>query len=120
MIRWPDPWPTSDVHVARAMIVAQDHDLLRPFAVGAMRMAFTEGVDLGDLDAVLECGERAGLDRAQLERSLRDAGVKARLRAANEDALAAGVTGVPTVVVGHRIFWGDDRLQEAAAAASAS
>jgi 2-hydroxychromene-2-carboxylate isomerase len=28
------------------------------------------------------------------------------------------VTGIPTVAVGGEVFWGDDRLEEAAAAAS--
>ena len=43
---------------------------------------------------------------------------KDRLRAATEDALALGVTGVPTVTVGTECFWGDDRLEYAAAAAA--
>ena len=31
-------------------------------------------------------------------------------------ALAHGVTGVPTIRVGDQLFWGDDRLEEAAEA----
>jgi 2-hydroxychromene-2-carboxylate isomerase len=42
--------------------------------------------------------------------------VKDRLRAATEDAYERGVRGVPTVAVGSELFWGDDRLEEAAAA----
>jgi hypothetical protein len=43
-------------------------------------------------------------------------GLLARLlvRAANDEAVAHGVFGVPTVSVGARLFWGDDRLEEAA------
>ena len=43
--------------------------------------------------------------------------VKHALRSATEQALERGVTGVPTVAVGEQLFWGDDRLEEAAAAA---
>jgi 2-hydroxychromene-2-carboxylate isomerase len=30
--------------------------------------------------------------------------------------IAHGVTGVPTVAVGEVLFWGDDRLEDSAAA----
>ena len=35
-------------------------------------------------------------------------------------AAALGVEGVPAVVVGERVFWGDDRLEEAVDAAAAA
>jgi 2-hydroxychromene-2-carboxylate isomerase len=40
----------------------------------------------------------------------------AALRAGFDAAIALGVEGVPTVVVGHQAFWGDDRLEDAARA----
>jgi 2-hydroxychromene-2-carboxylate isomerase len=42
--------------------------------------------------------------------------VKDKLRAATDEAIARGVTGVPSIAVGERVFWGDDRLEEAAGA----
>lgn len=116
-IVWPDPWPTNDVHVARAMIVAARRDRLRPFALAAMRMAFLEGADLGDPARVLEAGERAGLQPVALGAAMADSAVKAELRAATDEALVAGVFGLPTVVVAGELFWGDDRLDAAVAAA---
>ena len=44
--------------------------------------------------------------------------VKDGLRAATERAAELGVTGVPSLVVGDEVFWGDDRLEEAVEAAS--
>ena len=46
----------------------------------------------------------------------RDPQVKLALRAATDAAHELGVFGVPTVAVGGELFWGDDRLQDAAAA----
>jgi 2-hydroxychromene-2-carboxylate isomerase len=43
--------------------------------------------------------------------------VKDRLKAATARAGDRGVTGVPSVAVGEEVFWGDDRLEEAVAAA---
>ena len=48
----------------------------------------------------------------------RDA-IKLKLREATDTAGDLGVIGVPAVVVGDEVFWGDDRLEEAAAAAAA-
>jgi 2-hydroxychromene-2-carboxylate isomerase len=43
---------------------------------------------------------------------------KDRVRAATEEAYERGVRGVPSVVVGDEVFWGDDRLEDAATALS--
>ncbi len=115
-IRWPEQWPTSDLHAARAMLAAAQHGLLEQFALVAMRMAFREGADLAERDVVLEAASRVGLDRDELDLAMQAPALKQALRELNEEALAAGVFGVPTVLVGEQLFWGDDRLEDAAAA----
>jgi 2-hydroxychromene-2-carboxylate isomerase len=119
-IRWPDPWPTNDLLVARAMAHADAGGLLKPYAVAAMRLSFKEGRDLGDVASVLEAGRRAGVDPAELEAALGSPEVKRRLRATTDEAVDVGVFGVPTVRVGDTLFWGDDRLPEAAAKVASS
>jgi 2-hydroxychromene-2-carboxylate isomerase len=133
-IVWPDPWPTSDLLIARAMSFCELHPgaaaseptppsehndrLLRAFALAAMRLEFLEGVDLGELDAVIEAGRRAGIEEAALRDGLQAPAVKDTLRAITAEAVAGGVFGVPTICVGGQLFWGDDRLAEATAAAA--
>jgi 2-hydroxychromene-2-carboxylate isomerase len=113
-IKWPDPWPTSDLHVARAMAYANTRELLKPFALSAMRLSFREGRNIGELDSVLEAGRRVGIEPAELQAALADPAVKDALREETDAALAQGVFGVPTVIVDGELFWGDDRLQDAA------
>jgi 2-hydroxychromene-2-carboxylate isomerase len=115
-IRWPEPWPTSDLLVARAMAYAELHDRLRGFALGAMRLCFLEGADLGELAAVLEAGRRAGFAAGELERAVGEQATKDALRRTTDEALALGVIGVPTIAIGEELFWGDDRLEQAAEA----
>lgn len=123
-IQWPDPWPTNDLLVARAMaycalLDATDGDgdrLMRSFGLAAMRLTFLEGVDIGERDAVLEAGRRAGIDDRVLDEALQDQQIKDATRALTDEAVAAGVFGVPTVLVGAQLFWGDDRLLDAASA----
>lgn len=116
-IVWPVPWPTVDVVVARALIHAEREHLLQPFALEAMRLAFREGADLGDLAAVQEAARRAGLDPDALATTVQTDEIKTALRAATDEAVALGVFGVPTVLVAGERFWGDDQLEDAARAA---
>jgi 2-hydroxychromene-2-carboxylate isomerase len=113
-ILWPDPWPTNDVLVARAMTHAARRGLLMPFALAAMRMAFREGADLGDPVRVGEAGERVGIAAGELAAAVEDPAIKQALRSTNEQAVSLGVFGVPTVIVDGELFWGDDRLEAAA------
>jgi 2-hydroxychromene-2-carboxylate isomerase len=128
-ICWPVPWPTSDLLIARAMTFASrtpastsasrasgGEEPLRRLALSAMRLAFLEGGDLGEADTVLQAADRAGLDRRELGEALEDPEIKHALRECTDEAVALGVFGVPTVVIDGELYWGDDRLREAAAA----
>jgi 2-hydroxychromene-2-carboxylate isomerase len=114
---WPDPWPTNDVTVARAMAYADREGCLEPFAMSAMRLAFIEGRDLGELSVIQTAGERVGIEPAALADAVQEQEIKDAVRANHDEAMSLGVFGVPTVVVGGATYWGDDRLDEAAAAA---
>jgi 2-hydroxychromene-2-carboxylate isomerase len=113
-IRWPEPWPTSDLGVARAMAYADAQGRLEPYALAAMRLAFLEGADLGELEPLLEAATRSGLEPAALERAIGSDEVKQQLRAVTDAALRAGVFGVPSIVIGEELYWGDDTLERAA------
>ena len=116
-VEWPEPWPTSDVRIARAMLVAEEHGRLRPFALAAMRLAFLEGLDLAAPGAVGAACALAGLRAADVSARIEEPAVKQHLRERTDAAVAAGVIGVPTVRTEAGLFWGDDRLADAAASA---
>ena len=120
-LRWPDGWPDRNysILVLRAALVAAEHERLREFSRAAFRRGLGEGGDLRELDTVLACARDAGVDPDLVAAGVQRPEIKERLRAATDAALARGVTGVPTVAVGDELFWGDDRLEDAAAALSA-
>jgi 2-hydroxychromene-2-carboxylate isomerase len=119
-ISWPEPWPTNDLHVARAMTYASARGLLEPYALAAMRAAFQRGIDLGTPEVAVQLGYEAGIDPQELQTALSDPAVKDALRAATDSAHDLGIFGVPTFLVDGELFWGDDRLEEAARAAGSS
>jgi 2-hydroxychromene-2-carboxylate isomerase len=115
-VRWPEPWPSNYLFAMRACTYAFQQGLGPEFAIGAFRAAFQQGNDLGVPERVLHLAGEVGLDQRAVEEATQDSEVKLALRAATQDAHELGVFGVPTVAVGDELFWGDDRLQDAAAA----
>jgi 2-hydroxychromene-2-carboxylate isomerase len=114
-IRWPDPWPGNYLMAMRAATFAFAAGRGREFTLQAFRDAFQQGHDLSVGERVLDAAERAGLDRHEVEAATQDPQIKQALREATDAAHALGVIGVPTIVIGDELFWGDDRLDDAAA-----
>jgi 2-hydroxychromene-2-carboxylate isomerase len=114
-IHWPDPWPTNYLMAMRAATHAFAAGRGREFTVQALRDAFQRGRDLSIPAHVLDAAQQAGLDRARVEAATQDPAVKQALREATDAAHELGVIGVPTIAIGRELFWGDDRLGDAAA-----
>ncbi len=115
-LRWPEPWPSNYLFAMRVATYAVPMGRGEAFALQAFRDAFQRGSDLGIPEQVLQSAERAGLDPDAARAATEDPQVKQALRTATDEAHARGVVGVPTLAVGEELFWGDDRLLEAAAA----
>lgn len=64
-------------------------------------------------EALAPVADALGVDVAA---ALADPAAKAQLRENGESAIAAGVFGVPTLVVGDRLYWGEDATDMAEAA----
>jgi len=116
-IRWPEPWPGNTLHAMRVATYAKSIGRTVSFAQAAFRQAFAGGRDLTDPDNVAIAAAACELHPNAIAKAATSASVKSRLRAATEDAGDRGVTGVPSVLVGTELYWGDDRLEEAVAAA---
>ncbi len=117
-IRWPDPWPGNTLHAMRVATYAKSIGRSVSFALAAFRQAFAGGRDLTDPDNVAIAAAACELHPNAIAKAASSDGVKARLREATDAAGDLGVVGVPSVAVGAEVFWGDDRLEDAVAAAA--
>ena len=117
--RWPEPWPGNMLAAMRAATFAKQAGRAVAFSLAAFRQAYAGGRDLGDVDNVLIAAAACELHPNAVLKALESRTVKDALRAATDEAGDRGVVGVPSVVVGDQVFWGDDRLEEAAAVAAA-
>jgi len=118
-IRWPDPWPPNTLIAMRAATFAKEIGKTVSFSLAAFRQAFAAGRDLTDFDTVAIAAAAAELHPRALQSAIDRDAIKALLREATDRAGNAGVRGVPSVVIGGEVFWGDDHLDAAAAAAAA-
>jgi 2-hydroxychromene-2-carboxylate isomerase len=117
-IRWPDPWPPNTLRAMRAATFAKEIGRTVSFSLAAFRQAFAAGRDLGETDNVLLAAAAAEIHPRALAPAVERNSLKTALRETTDRAGDAGVCGVPTVVVDGDAYWGDDRLEEAAAAAA--
>ena len=119
-IAWPPGWPKESYSLLplRAALVAADHGRLREFSLAAFHEKFANGRTLTETKDVLRAATTAGVDHDAIRAGVESDAIKQRLTDATQEAIDAGVPGVPTVLVRGVSFWGDDRLEDAARAAS--
>ncbi|MDO8185649.1 DsbA family protein [Conexibacter sp. JD483] len=115
-LRWPEPWPGDYLRPMRVVTAAW----LRSPAAGeavlraGFRRMFVAGEDLAQEHVLRAATADAGQDPGELLAAAATAPVKQALRDWTGAAHARGVFGVPTLALGERLLWGDDRLDEAA------
>ena len=114
---WPKPFPGNTLFAMRAATHALEAGAVEAFALTAFREAFASGRDLSSPDDVLRVSAGCGLAPGDVRAAVESSAVKDALHAATERAGDLGVRGVPSLLVGSTIYSGDDRLDEAAAAA---
>lgn len=114
-VAWPDPWPGNTLIAMRAATFAKQTGRTVSFSLAAFRQAFAAGRDLTDPDNVAIAGAACELHPRALLKAVQTEAVKGALREATERAGDRGVEGVPALVVGDEVFWGDDRLEEGVA-----
>jgi 2-hydroxychromene-2-carboxylate isomerase len=117
-IVWPEPWPGNMLFAMRVATFAKQTGRAVSFALAAFRQAFAAGRDLSEHDNVLISAAACELHPNAVAKGAGTQNVKDALREATGRAAELGVIGVPSLVVGGEVFWGDDRLEEAVAAAS--
>jgi 2-hydroxychromene-2-carboxylate isomerase len=72
------------------------------------RAVWVEGLHVSEPAVVERVADEIGLQGAALVAQAQRDEVKARLRKQTDDAIAHGVFGVPTMLVGDELFWGYD------------
>jgi 2-hydroxychromene-2-carboxylate isomerase len=117
-LKRPAGWPIDSYSVmgARAATFAKGSGRAVAYSLALFRQIFAAGRTL-DEETVLIAGAACELHPNALLKGIESRTVKDELVKTTNEAYALGVRGVPTIAVDGELFWGDDRLEEAAAAA---
>jgi len=113
-LRWPEPFPFDSSLAMRVATYAKSIGRAVPFAQAAFRQAFAGGHSLEDPDYVLLAAAACEMHPAAVLRGAELRSVAGQLAAATAAAAHLGVSDVPAVLVGERVFHGERALQDAA------
>jgi len=105
----PEPPPEDHQLMAAAARSAGEQGALEPYAKAMFMAVFAHHVKVNE-HACISIAHDMGLDAGRFRRTLEDPRTRARVSADALAAVARGVFGVPSFVVGGRMFWGNDRL----------
>ncbi|MGA7704039.1 MAG: DsbA family protein [Solirubrobacteraceae bacterium] len=118
-LRWPDPFPYDSELPMRVATYAKSIGKVVAFAQAAFRQAFAGGRPLQALDNVLIAAAACEMHPAAVQKGAALRSVGDGLSRSTAAAAALGVTDVPAIRVGERVFHGERTLDEAAAYALA-
>lgn len=108
----PSVFPIPSQNAARVFWWLKDtrgEEAAAAWATAGLRAVFARGVALNEPAALKALAAEQGLDPDAAEAVWNDPAWKARLKAVNDAAIAAGVFGAPFFVVDGEPFWGNDR-----------
>lgn len=104
--KMPPAHPFNPLPALRLLIASGP---TREHVESAFDMIWKEGRDVAAPEVLAELGKRLGVKDVQA--AMADDGVKAKLKANTDGAIAKGVFGVPTFLMGEVMFWGQDSLE---------
>jgi 2-hydroxychromene-2-carboxylate isomerase len=107
-MRLPPAHPFNPLAALRLIIVAGCD---RRAAGAVLDAVFRDGRDVSDPAVITDLAQQLGVRDPQV--ALADPAVKQRLRDNTSWAAARGVFGVPTLLIGEELFWGDDAFDMA-------
>lgn len=113
-LRWPSPFPFDSELAMCAATYAKSIGRTVPFAQAAFRQAFAGGRSLGEVDNVLIAAAACEMHPAAVLKGAGLASVRTQLEAATAVAAQAGVSDVPAVRIGTRVFVGEHSVERAA------
>jgi 2-hydroxychromene-2-carboxylate isomerase len=114
-LRWPTPFPFDSTIAMLAATYAKSIGRAVPFAQAAFRQAFAGGRSLGEIDNVLIAAAACEMHPKAVLAATQMASVREQLHSATTAASVVGVSYVPAVQVGARVFVGERSVEDAAA-----
>lgn len=111
--RFPSRFPPNTLLAMRVLTaVARDEgpEAMRTAASRLFSSYWSEDVDISDADGIQQALSAVDVDVEAAIRSAAEPRTKTALKDATQDAVSRGAFGVPSIFVGERLYFGNDRL----------
>ncbi|HSC34951.1 MAG TPA: 2-hydroxychromene-2-carboxylate isomerase [Thermodesulfobacteriota bacterium] len=108
--KFPEVFPLNSVKAMRGAFAAAEKGKLTEYNHELFRLYWTEGWDLSKDDVLKKAVAGVGLDPEWFILRIVEQDIKDRLRYETSTAAARGAFGAPTIFIGEKMFWGNDRL----------
>ena len=110
-------FPVNTLTIMRGAIVAEDEGHLDDYIDAVNRAMWEEGLKMDDPEIIAAFLSANGFDGPALLARTQEPGIKAKLVANTEAAVARGVFGIPSFFLGGELWFGKDRLRDVVEAA---
>lgn len=114
----PSAFPRNGLLAARVACACDDEQRLGAYVRAIFAANFVRDEDIAEPAVVARCLEEAGMEPAGPLSRAQSPAVKLLLRERTAAAAQAGIFGAPTFRVDGELFWGNERLSAAIAAAA--
>jgi len=114
-LRLPTTYPRNGLLAARVALIATDEGWGATFTRAVYQANFAADRDIAAADVIGDILTRLGRDPAAVLARASSPANKQRLVRRGDEAIACGIFGAPSFVVGRELFWGNDRLDQAVA-----
>lgn len=110
-LRYHPDYPLRNARALRVCLYADQQGKAESFTKRLLSAYWSEAQDITDPAILGELAADVGLDNQAAQDATSDAGLKSQLETNTREAIERGVFGVPTVDVGDKLFFGNDRLE---------
>lgn len=101
------PEVIANTHLAlEAAEFAREHGEFGLFHRRLFELYFQDGVNIGEMNALVSLAEEAGLDGSELRQALAERRYQGRLREVSLESQRYGVSGTPTFFIGSQVVVG--------------
>lgn len=111
----PARFPQNGLKAARLALAGEAEGWTPAFTRAVYTANFAEQKDIADDATLADILGRLGVDSTAAFAAANAPQNKARLKEQTDEAIARGIFGAPSFIVGEELFWGNDRLKEAIA-----
>ncbi|HXQ13189.1 MAG TPA: 2-hydroxychromene-2-carboxylate isomerase [Caulobacteraceae bacterium] len=105
-------FPVNTLQIMRGAVAAQQAGVFEAYVEAVFRAMWVKGLKMDDPAVIKAALDEAGLPTDQLIELTGDPAVKAKLIENTEGAVAQGVFGSPSFLVGDELYFGKDRLRD--------